>query len=148
MSYHNNRTGLFIYYCNRIYNIIGVYNYYIWVNDTVGNTNISDEKQFSVSSLPWIYAISASPTAVIQNESVIISCKVFDADGVDKIFLNITYPDNTTKNFSIVENNTGYNYYYNNTYSIVGEYSYFIWANDIFGNIRISESKKFSVTSP
>jgi len=106
----NNRTGWFIYYCNRIYSTIGVYNYFIWINDTFGNTNISDVKQFSVSSLPWIYDISAYPTSVIQNESVNISCKVFDVDGIDKVFLNINYPDNTTKNLSIVENYTGINF--------------------------------------
>jgi uncharacterized membrane protein len=147
-SITNNRTGLYIYYSNRIYRNIGIYNFYIWVNDTVGNTNISDVKQFSVSSVPWIYAIYASPDSVIQNESVNISCKVFDADGVNKVFLNINYPDNTTKNFSIAENFTGLNYYYNDTYSIVGEYSYFIWVNDIFGNIDMSDVRKFSVNNP
>jgi uncharacterized membrane protein len=143
----NNKTGLYIYYSNQIYNTIGIYNYYIWVNDTVGNTNTSDVKQFSVSSLPWIYDIYVSPTSIIQNESVNISCKVFDSDGVDKVFLNINYPDNTTKNFSIVDNYTGSNYYYNSTYKMIGEYSYFIWTTDIFGNINMSDIKKFSVNS-
>ncbi len=47
----DNRTGYlynYTYSSNKRYLVEGIYSYYVWVNDTRGNTNLSDVKQFSV----------------------------------------------------------------------------------------------------
>lgn len=148
-----NRTGL-IYSCNRTYMTVGEYSYFIWVNDTVGNTNRSDIEQFSVTKQlpvndpPNISNVSATPLLISPGGFVNISCIVTDADGIDEVFLNIRDPDNATQNFSITGNSTGLTYYCNRTYSVAGNYSYFIWAIDTTGNAAISDVKQFSVILP
>ncbi|GAI02800.1 unnamed protein product, partial [marine sediment metagenome] len=136
----------YIYYCNRTYTVVGEYSYFIWANDTTGNSSESSVSHFSVTDLPTISDVWVSPLSVLQDGFVNISCLVFDADGVDKVYLNITSPDGTLENFSITNNNTGYIYYCNRTYTVVGEYSYFIWVNDTIGNTNMSNVKQFSVT--
>jgi len=37
-----------IYYLERVYELVGTYNYYIWVRDVVGNTNTSSMNQFLI----------------------------------------------------------------------------------------------------
>ncbi|HEC77054.1 MAG TPA: hypothetical protein ENI33_07350 [Thermoplasmatales archaeon] len=36
------------YYCNRTYNVTGKYHFFIWVNDSAGNSNKSSLNQFSI----------------------------------------------------------------------------------------------------
>jgi len=144
-SITSNNTG-YIYYCNRTYTVVGDYSYFIWANDTTGNSSESSVSHFSVTDLPTISDVWVSPPSALQDGFVNISCLVFDADGVDEIFLNITYPDGIVENFSIIGNNTGYIYYCNRTYTVVGDYSYFIWVNDTIGNTNMSNVKQFSVT--
>ena len=145
-----NRTGL-IYYCDRTYMVLGEYSYFIWVNDTRGNTNMSDVKHFSVTKqypvddLPSISNVLATPPSTSLGGFVNISCTIYDFDGVDEVYLNIRDPDNATQNFSITSNKTGDTYYCNRTYSVAGDYTYFIWANDTTGNASVSDVKQFSV---
>ena len=100
----------------------------------------------SISDLPKISNVLATPLSTSQGGFVNISCMVTDVDGVDEVYLNIIDPDNNVQNFSISGNKTGDTYYCNRTYTSVGDYSYFIWANDTTGNTNISEVKQFSVT--
>lgn len=147
----DNKT-YYMYYCNKRYMTIGEYSYFIWVNDTRGNTNLSDVKQFSVTKqlpvndFPDISNVLATPLSTSPGGFVNISCVVYDSDGVDEVYLNIRDPDNATQNFSITGNNTGLIYYCNRAYSNVGDYSFFIWANDTTGNASMSDVKQFSVT--
>lgn len=63
--------------------------------------------------------------------------------GVHSVFVNITYPDLHTENVSMTDG--GGQYYYNTTYSDVGSYSYFIWANDTSGNSQTSSVDIFQI---
>jgi uncharacterized membrane protein len=146
-SIKGNNTGL-IYYSNRTYSVVGDYLYYIWVNDTASNTRISSVWPFIVTDLPKINDVSASPPTVLQGGFVNISCKVFDVDGVDEVFLNIINPDGNVENFSIISNSTDDVYYCNRTYSVVGDYLYYIWVNDTHSNFNISDIRQFSVMYP
>ena len=46
-SITENKSG-YMYYCNKTYSDVGDYYFFIWTNDIIGNTNISDVKQFSI----------------------------------------------------------------------------------------------------
>jgi uncharacterized membrane protein len=146
-SIKDNNTG-FIYYSNRTYYVAGDYHYYIWVNDTASNTSKSSIWPFVVTDLPKITDISASPPTALQGGFVNISCKVFDADGVDEVFLNIKNPAGDVENFSIVSNSIDDAYYCNRTYSAAGIYHYYFWVNDTYSNFKISYIKQFSVMYP
>ncbi|VVB62048.1 Uncharacterised protein [uncultured archaeon] len=70
-----------------------------------------------------------------------INCNVTDNGGhVDEVWVNITYPDHTTKNFSMNPS-----YYFNQTYSQIGTYQFFIWANDTNRNRNISRGHVFQI---
>jgi len=146
-SIKGNNTDL-IYYSNRTYYAAGDYLYYIWVNDTASNTRRSSVWPFVVTDLPKINDVSASPLTVLKGGFVNISCKVFDADGVDEVSLNIINPDGDVENFSIISNSTDDVYYCNRTYYAVGDYLYYIWVNDTYSNFNISDIWQFSVMYP
>ncbi|MFE3845923.1 DUF2341 domain-containing protein, partial [Thermoplasmatota archaeon] len=73
-----------------------------------------------------------------------ISCTVTDNMEVHSVYLNITYPDMHTENVSMVDGGGG-QYYYNTTYTAIGSYSYFIWANDTSDNTDVSSSNVFEI---
>jgi hypothetical protein len=146
-SIMGNSTDL-IYYCNRSYYAAGEYSCYIWVDDTVGNACRSSVWSFVVTDLPKITAVSAYPTKALQGDFVNISCKVFDADGLDEVFLIITNPDGNVDNFSIISNSTDEAYYCNRTYSAAGVYHYYVWVNDAYNNFKMSYIKQFSIIYP
>lgn len=151
ISITNNNTG-YLYYCNRTYTIAGEYTFFIWANDTTNNISRYPGR-FYIADIPEISDVWASPTSALKGRFVNISCIVNDADGVDKIFLNITYPDGIVRNFSIIDNRTvsfiynktSFVYYSNKRYITTGEYNYFIWVNDTRGNTNLSDVKQFSV---
>jgi len=77
--------------------------------------------------------------------SIRTSCIVTDNVAVNTVMLNITNPNNDVQNFSIINNKTGDKYSCNRMYVIVGEYTYFIWANDSSGNANVSAVYSFNV---
>ena len=63
-----------------------------------------------------------------------ITCNVVDVQsGVAEVRLNITYPDLSTTNY-LMQSFGGDIFYYETTYSMVGNYSYNIWAKDTINN--------------
>ncbi len=143
ISITNNNTG-YLYYCNKTYTVAGEYTYFIMANDTTNNISRSFD-QFYIADIPQIPDVWTSPIFALKGCFVNISCMVYDADGLEEIFLNITYPDSIVQNFSIIENKTGYTYYSNKRYIPVGTYSYFIWVNDTRGNTNLSNVRYFTV---
>jgi len=90
---------------------------------------------------PKIKDITSSPIVQDPNGWINITCNVTDNIKVNKVMVNITYPDNSV--ISVIMNE---NYYYNFTYGDIGTYSYFIWANDTNGNENTSSIKYFNIT--
>ena len=96
----------------------------------------------SDSTPPEIKNVTASPDLQIAGGNVNISCDVSDDFGVDIVMLNISGPVGFEPvNVSM----SGGNFYYNVSYSVVGNYSFFIWTNDSSGNEIMSTSYSFSV---
>lgn len=89
---------------------------------------------------PKINNIVANPPIQNPEGYVNITCNVTDKIAVDEVWVNITYPDNTTHNFSMNPS-----YYFNQTYSQPGTYQFFIWANDTNNNINISTGYTFQI---
>ena len=73
-----------------------------------------------------------------------ISCTVTDNVDVDEVLLNVTYPDLHMANLLMTDVGGGI-YYCNITFSDVGSYSYFIWANDTSDNVNISSVDSFEI---
>jgi len=124
------------YYYNDAYTIIGTYEYYIWANDTSDNTDTSPLYTFEIIAegdpeLPEISDV----TIIISNpiDTIIgwenITCTVTDNIDVDTVLLNVTYPD-AISSILTMTSSSGDVYYHNTTFSDMGTYNYYIWAND------------------
>ncbi|HEC82332.1 MAG TPA: hypothetical protein ENI53_00405 [Thermoplasmatales archaeon] len=133
------------YYCNNTYSIVGTYHYFIWANDTSGNSNISSIHTFNIKDIvkPEIKNITDFPDPQQIDEWVNISCIVTDNVGVDEVKINVSYPNGLKINVTMA--NTGNKYYYNESYFVAGVYTYFIWANDSTGNINKSSTYTFII---
>ena len=142
-----NKIGTNQYYYNNTYSIIGNYSYHIWTNDTSKNSNKSQIYNFTIQqdhTLPTIINIIDIPDPQDNNWYVNISCDVTDNIDVNIVKINITYPAGPS--YNITMNSQGENgYYYNNTYTIIGIYNYFIWVNDTNNNTNISSINNFTI---
>jgi len=75
-------------------------------------------------------------------EPVNIACTVIDNVAIDTVKVHVDGPEG----FTLEEEMNEGSYWYEDVYSILGEYDYFIWANDTIGNIAISDTYSFRVT--
>ena len=74
-----------------------------------------------------------------------IYATITDNIEVAYVYLNITYPNSQTQNFSITQNKAGDVYNYNTTYSTIGTHTIFIGARDARNNWATSSSSTFEV---
>lgn len=74
-----------------------------------------------------------------------ITATVTDNTVLDNVLINITSPNGSTYSFSM--NSAGSTYYYHTSsvFSTHGDFSYYIWANDIHGNQKTSGDHDFSM---
>ena len=135
------------YYYNSTYTLVGTYYYFIWANDTSDNGNKSDTYSFEIQDTtpPDISSIQAFPSHQEAGGKVKVLAMVTDNVAVANVFLNITYPDSSTENFSIFQNKTGNTYYSERTYDQLGTYTFFIFAIDSSNNKRTSSSYTFEI---
>jgi len=81
------------------------------------------------------------------NDTVIVSINVTDppdAAGLDTVWINITYPNGSWTNMSMVKG-TGNEWFYNTTYADLGVYSYTVWANDTSDNWNSTGPGDFTI---
>ena len=127
------------------------YNFY--ANDTYGNSNTTTSASITVqdNDPPQLSGVSATPSTQEVGGYVNITAVVVDNIEAAEVFLNITYPDSSIENISITGNKTGNVYFCNRTYSIIGLYTFFIWANDTSSQSNVSAANIFVIgdeTSP
>ncbi|MCJ2556673.1 MAG: FG-GAP-like repeat-containing protein [Candidatus Thermoplasmatota archaeon] len=82
---------------------------------------------------PEIGEVSAQPSPQEVYNNVNVSANVTDDFGLQSVVVNITQPDMSWSNTSL--NPAGGDYYYlNMTYNELGDYSFMIWASDVYEN--------------
>ncbi|HEC77373.1 MAG TPA: PKD domain-containing protein, partial [Thermoplasmatales archaeon] len=94
---------------------------------------------------PDIIDLKASPQIQIPNGSINITCTIIDNVKVNFAFINITTPEGSHINNSLMWINGTDSYYFNISFSTKGVYYYYIWANDTNNNSEKSSIKKFAV---
>jgi hypothetical protein len=95
--------------------------------------------------LPVITDVVASPEIQITTEPINITCMVTDNWAmVDTVKINISGPEGFTLNATMNANGSGY--WYEDTYTIIGVYVFYIWADDTYGGERRSDTYTFAIT--
>ncbi len=123
--------------------------YYIWANDTVGNSAASPSSgsyPVLIYELdpPEIMDVQVVPEPAEYPSPVNISANITDLSGVDTVSLEVTAPGGSTTNTTMLFDASAGRYYLNGTYTELGVYNYTIWANDTFDNWN-SSSGNFTV---
>ncbi|RLF36859.1 MAG: hypothetical protein DRN08_00535 [Thermoplasmata archaeon] len=131
----------------------GVYRVYVTVTDPNGNILRNDDNSSMIATdvfniigtPPVITNVTATPQTVGYGYNVTIRANVTDNGEVDRVFVNITYPDGTwvwKEMYNISQDI--YEYVFNDTWQW-GDYSYYVWANDTWGSFNTSGINEFYV---
>ncbi|MGC9308071.1 MAG: PKD domain-containing protein, partial [Thermoplasmatota archaeon] len=134
------------------YHDTGNYSATIRAVDPSGNSNTSSPYVFTIfqpAMPPEVHAVWDTPADKQYGFPVNISCNASDNVALVAVGVNVTYPDDGSINvsmnpFSVDEDNNGI-YFYNQTYPMLGNYSYQVWAIDINDNLNISSGHTFSI---
>ena len=139
----------------------GVYNYTPDINNFE-----HEDRRYSIycrytpdNTSPEITNVSDAPGTVGFGFNVTVAAGGItdNASGVNTVTVNVTYPDNTTDNFTM--NHAGNNTYehvfsaawldgqYADICWLVGQYNYTIWAVDYAGNSNSSSGHSFTVSA-
>ncbi|MCD6448851.1 MAG: hypothetical protein J7L58_07440, partial [Thermoplasmata archaeon] len=122
------------YYFSQSYSMVGTYEFYIYAKDVNGNEATSAAKQFEIVEgdfiPPHISDVAVNPSIQDVGRNLTISATVTDNVAVADVFLNITYPDGSHKNFSIFQNRTGDVFYCIKSFTMLGTYEFYIYAID------------------
>jgi len=119
------------------------YNYSI-----ASDTSRSFQILCSNGTLPVIKNVTNSPDTVGFGYNVTVSADVYhNANDIDYVKVNITYPDSSTDNFTM-DNiyNDSYEFVFNDTWQ-GGIFNYYIWAVDILGNSSYTRDYCFNVSA-
>jgi hypothetical protein len=134
------------YYWNQSYDIIGTYTFTIWVNDTSDNW-ASTSSSFVIQDTipPTIIEVLAVPDSQDVFGTVNLSANVADNYQLFGAWVEIYDPEgNFVGNFSLIYDSANGRNYWNQTYDVVGIYTFTIWANDTSGNWA-STSRSFTI---
>jgi parallel beta-helix repeat protein len=122
-------------------------------SDGIGDTpyqvgNVKDNYPLMTPKVvppPVITNIAASPDPQSTTEPVNITCTVTDYTvQIHTVKVYITGPEGFSLNTTMSAN--GSSYWYARTYTTMGVYYYYIWANNTFGRESISDTKLFVIS--
>lgn len=123
--------------------------YSIYVKDQSGNSIVVSGYQSPVSVTdnddPIINTVQATPASQVKDGMVNLSATVTDNIAITDVFVNISYPDGSTQNLSIVSNQSLDTFYSLEFYSSLGSYSFFFYAIDTSGNTVLSSLETFTI---
>ena len=130
--------------------VMGVNNYTFYVNDSLGNLNISSSFNFTVadSSPPMMSGISNSPSTedgLDPDVPVNVTATITDFGNVSSAALQ--YKLSTDLDWTNASMQNSANLYFGNfTPSSAGNWSYRLWANDSSGNANFSANSTLNIS--
>jgi agmatine/peptidylarginine deiminase len=115
--------------------------------NTANDKTIGEVEIFQDVYGPQISNIHDYPDPQAVDGFVNITCDVTDFSGVSAVYLNINGPTGfSAVNISMSSDVSG-GYYYENNYSLIGNYTYSIWSSDTLGNGISTSTYKFRIIS-
>ncbi len=95
------------------------------------------------SEAPSISDVSDDPDPQILDKRVNITVDV-EGDNIRRVFCSLTDPDGEKITTTMLKG-PGLQYYHETTYTMVGEYSYKVWATDIFDRIDFTDDYTITI---
>jgi hypothetical protein len=129
-------------------NLIGRFNVTIIANDSSNNVNATETTYFIVNDVTPPSVIDLRPVAGTNynlSDVIDISANVSDNIDVSVVLANITYPNSTIQQITLI-NSLGSKY--NNTFTVpalIGRYNVTFTANDTFNNVNYTGTTYFMV---
>jgi len=125
---------------NHSFSQTGIYNVTLNITDSNGESSEFWQIVHVETNLTDFITASYNPLPGTLGCNVTISAEFWDNNesGIDNAYVNISYPNGSTNNFSMIlnENSTeGYEYVFNDTQQ-VGWYYFTLWVTDNCGNIN------------
>lgn len=124
------------YLFNRTYDQIGTYELVIWAIDSSDNFRMFSGQFVIVDTTkPVVSGVSTVPPVQQPSGSVNISAQINDNYNLSGVWIDIRDPNSTPLgNFTMDYDLSQSRFYRNETYSMLGVYSFCIWANDSSNN--------------
>jgi hypothetical protein len=116
----------------------------VWEDDGDGDWDIYYRSGMEATPPEIMNVVVYSPDPPEVGAFVNISCYVTDNEQLDSVWVRITYPDDSWYNISMISS-IGNQWYYNDTYYLLGVYDYIIWANDILDNWNSTSVMTFMI---
>lgn len=145
-----NDTGAFtndfsIYWSTTEGSLDGTYDFYVFVNDTAGNSNTTETRRVTVDSLaPTIANETARPRGANNNTLFNITAAITDNFNVNSTIAEVEKPGSTKENLTMNRSSGDiYSATFNGTTN--GTFSVLIYANDSVNNRRQSSRFNFTV---
>jgi hypothetical protein len=129
------------------YNNLGDYSYMIYANDSADNWNSTGPGTFEIIDTdgPFLDNVLDFPDPQENGGSVTISVDARDDISLGWVWINITYPDNSTWLNTSMNQGIGDEWNYIANYDDLGTYSYIIWANDTNNNWDLLGPNTFTI---
>jgi hypothetical protein len=120
------------------------YQFYSW--DSQSNTVLTSMYAAAIydNDPPSISDVSAIPSTQTQYGTVNLSSMISDNIDVDTVNVNITCPNASSLNLSVISANDDI-YYLNRSFTGIGSYGFFFYAEDSAGNKQVSSSSMFVI---
>jgi len=129
--------------------IVGIYKITIVATDISIHRNWATKSDYfeivEDETSPVISYVDVYPTVQLQDDYVNITCIATDNMGIESVGVIITLP-NTNKETKTMDWHPGGKYVNEDTYDIIGKYSFYVVVTDKAGNEMTSESKTFWIT--
>jgi hypothetical protein len=110
-----------------------------------GGFNAGKVYILTISSIKvFVTDIIATPSIQFVDDYVNITCDVTALNGIEGVWLNVTYPGGGYTKVPMIQG-IGNQWYNDTIYAIPGLYQYTIRANDILGNWTISDTFQFEI---
>jgi predicted GH43/DUF377 family glycosyl hydrolase len=124
------------FYWNQTYDLLGLYNFTIWANDTSNNWN-SESGSFLIQDTtpPVIVNVTTIPDPQEVFFSVNISANITDNYQIYDVWVDIDFPGGgPVGNFTMSYDSLTDKYYWDMEYNELGDFTYTIWVNDTSNN--------------
>jgi hypothetical protein len=131
------------------YTNTGVYNVTLTVKHSTSETDTSWQHVYIDTTPPVIRDLTYSPYFLVSGTNITLYADIYENDsGINQVSVNITTPQNTTGNYTMIFSNEtiySYSYSFTNTWT-PGIYNFTVWATDNAGNRNHTDMFWFEVS--